>query len=308
VAGKVDQDALGRLIELHKDFPPGARFMLLAFDYHYDENGHRHEERSAYHTPNTFARYVAQHFPERFEWIASVHPYRNDCVEVLEAVVESGARAIKWLPSAMGIDPAAPRCDRFYEALAKLGVPLLTHGGKELAVHGADTQHYGNPLKLRRALDHGVRVIVAHCASDGADIDLDRGAHGPEIESFQLFARLLDDPRYAGRLFGEISALPQVNRMGNPLTTLLQRSDWHPRLINGSDYPLVGVMPLISPRRLASHGYLNEREVDVLLDIRRYNPILFDFVLKRHLKVGRKRFDRQVFESRRLFVRTPKAK
>ena len=37
----------------------------------------------------------------------------------------------------------------------------------------------GNPLRLRRALDAGVRVVVAHCASMGQDRDLDAGANGP---------------------------------------------------------------------------------------------------------------------------------
>ena len=63
-----------------------------------------------------------------------------------------GARAVKWLPPAMGIDPASARCDRFYAAAARLGLALLTHAGEEKAVHGAAEHGFGNPLKLRRAL------------------------------------------------------------------------------------------------------------------------------------------------------------
>jgi len=106
---------------------------------------------------------------------------------------------------------------------------------------GTDTQDLGNPLRLRRALDHGVRVVVAHCASMGQDRDTDRGANGPATDSFELFARLMDEPRFVGRLYGDISAMTQTARAGAPLAQVIQREDWHARLLNGSDYPLPGV-------------------------------------------------------------------
>jgi mannonate dehydratase len=102
-------------------------------------------------------------------------------------------------------------------------------------------------------------------------------------------------------LYGEISAITQVNRMGPALTTLIERTDWQARLVNGSDYPLPGVMPLFSLRRLVAEGYLPAAAAPVLSEIRRYNPLLFDFVLKRHLRAGTKRFAPGVFESRRVF-------
>jgi mannonate dehydratase len=73
-------------------------------------------------------------------------------------------------------------------------------------------------------------------------------------------------------------------------------------LINGSDYPLPGVVPLYSPRRFVEQGYLDENEAKVLSEIRRYNPLLFDFVLKRSLVKHRRRFAPAVFESRRIFT------
>ena len=47
-----------------------------------------------------------------------------------------------------------------HAALARLDLPLISHAGEEKAVHGAGQAAWGNPLRLRRALDHGVRVIV----------------------------------------------------------------------------------------------------------------------------------------------------
>jgi len=102
-------------------------------------------------------------------------------------------------------------------------------------------------------------------------------------------------------LFGDISAVTQANRTESILTTLIRRVEWHPRLINGSDYPLPGVIPLISPRRFVNQGFLTEAQAEVLSEIRGYNPLLFDFVLKRSLVSDGQRFTPVVFESRRVF-------
>ena len=149
--------------------------------------------------------------------------------------------------------------------------------------------------------EHGVRVVVAHCASVGDDVDLDRGANGPRLESFALFARLMDEPRNAGLLYGDISAVTQVNRSAAALRRIIERSDWHPRLLNGSDYPLPGVMPLISVSRMVDLGFIESAAAPVLMEIRSHNPLLFDFVLKRHLRAGGKRLAPVAFETRTFF-------
>ena len=298
--GIVDQDFFRRLMHYLEIFPPGAKLMLLAFDFNHDEAGVRRPDRSAFYVPDRYAAHWAHKAPERFEWIASIHPYRQDALQALDWAVKQGARAVKWLPSAMGIDVASERCDRFYDALVRSELPLLTHGGAEQAVHGASVQEYNNPLRLRRPLDRGVRVVVAHCASLGEHLDLD-GADGARVDAFSLFGRLMDEPRYKNHLYGDISAVTQANRVSVCLPTLLARSDWHARLIHGSDYPLPGVMPLFSVRRFVEQGYLNEAQAAVLSEVRRYNPVLFDFVLKRSLAKEGRRFTPVVFESRRLF-------
>jgi predicted TIM-barrel fold metal-dependent hydrolase len=299
--GKVDEDFVTRLLQCLDVFPSGAKVMLLAFDFHYDEQGERQEDMSAFFIPNRYAATLAQRFPDRLEWICSVHPYRPDAIDELNWSARQGARAVKWLPSAMGMDPASPKCDRFYQALVSLNLPLLTHAGEEKAVHGGSLSELNNPLRFRRPLDQGVRVIIAHCASLGEDIDIDRGPNGPRVEGFELFQRLMDEPRYQGRLFGDISAVTQANRTESILTTLIRRVEWHPRLINGSDYPLPGVMPLFSLRRFVNQRFLTDSQAQVLSEIRPYNPLLFDFVLKRSLVSGGQRFTPVVFESRRVF-------
>ncbi len=301
--GRVDASFVDRLHNLAEGMAPGFRLLLFAFDRAYDEAGTPLPDRTAFHVPNIYARQVARRDPQHFEWACSVHPYRADCVEALEAAKRDGARAIKWLPPAMGIDPASPKCDRFYEAAARLRLPLISHGGEEKAVHGHGSPAFGNVLRLRRALDHGVPVIVAHCATLGEDTDLDRGAQGRRVPSFALFSRLMDDPRYTDRLFGDISAITLRNRDTALLRAVIERTEWHSRLLYGSDYPLPGILPLMSPASLARDRMLDAAAAPVLEHIREHNPLLFDFVLKRHLVSNGKRFAPCVFESRRLLDR-----
>lgn len=111
--GSVDEDFLRRTLECLATFRSGAKAMLLAFDFNYDEHGVRREDLSAFHVANRYAAQTAGRFTERLEWICSIHPYRTDAIDELGWCVENGARAVKWLPSAMGMDPASPRCDRF---------------------------------------------------------------------------------------------------------------------------------------------------------------------------------------------------
>jgi mannonate dehydratase len=172
----------------------------------------------------------------------------------------------------------------------------------ERAVHVMQ-QDLGNPLKLRRALEHGVRVVVAHCASMGEDRDLDRGENGPLVDSFSLFARLMDDPRFDGRVFGDLSAITQLNRAGAALASVIERTDWHPRLLNGSDYPLPGIMPLYSVTDMVEQKYIEPAMAPVLTAIRQHNPLLFDFVLKRHLRSSGRQLHRSVFATKPFFTR-----
>lgn len=298
----VDDQFVARLRHLLGDFPAGAKSMLLAFDYYHDETGRPVPQRSTFHTPNEYAAQLAKLVPGRFEWIASIHPYRPDAVEALTNAIAHGARAVKWLPPAMGIDPSSPRCDAFYETLARHNIPLLSHAGHEHAVDAAELQRLGNPLLLRRALDHGVRVILAHCASIGAGADLDQGPNGPQTPNIELFARLMRETRYENHLFADISAITQMNRSDATLRRIFTERDWHPRLVNGSDYPLPGIVPLFSLRGFVRSGYLARAEADVLSKIREYNPLLFDFVLKRRLAIDGATLPPSVFQTRTRFL------
>jgi predicted TIM-barrel fold metal-dependent hydrolase len=299
--GRVDQSYIERMHNLIDGMKPGVRLMLFAFAQAHGESGKALPERSAFYVPNAYARDVARKHPTHFEWVASIHPYHRDAVSQLEQAHTEGARAVKWLPPAMGIDPSSALCDPFYKAMARLNIPLITHVGEEKAVHGVGAPEFGNPLKLRRALDAGVRVVLAHCASIGEDVDLDNDSR-PRVASFALFTRMMADPAYRGRLFADISAITLRNRSLAVVRSILEQDEWHSRLLNGSDYPLPGVMPLYSPTEYARAGMLPETAVPVLNEIQEHNPLLFDFVLKRHLSVDGRRLPAGVFETRGFFT------
>ena len=296
----IDQQYVEHMLRLHRDFPSAAKFMLLAFDYHHDEQGEKVTDKTPFAVPNEYVAQLAKRYPQQFEWAASIHPYRKDCVTLLDWCVRHGARAVKWLPQMMGINPASKLCEQFYDALAKHDIPLLCHAGDEHAVAGVEAQSLGNPLLLRKPLEHGVKVIVAHCATMGSNVDIDKGKQAMPVGNFQLFARMMDEPQYEGKLFGDISAIPQVNRYGPALGNIIYRQDWHHRLLNGSDFPLPGVMPMFSVKRIFKMGLLEEKQIEYIKEVRRYNPVLFDFVLKRSMRYKGMKLADSIFEAGRL--------
>lgn len=279
-----DREFVLRLADQVRHIEDHGKYRLLAFDKNYNSDGTVNPEKTEFYTSNEYVFSLADEFHDLFLPTMSVHPYRADAIEELERWAGRGANVVKWLPNAMGINPSDPRCDPFYRRMKELGVVLLSHTGEEKAVEAEEDQRLGNPLHLRRPLDHGVKVIAAHCAGLGENPDLDR----PDrrlVPNFQLFMRLMEEKRYAGLLFGDISAMTQQNRIGVPLTTILQRTELHARLVNGSDYPLPAINIVISTRALGRAGYITRAERTCLNEIYDYNPLLFDFVLKRTLKL-----------------------
>jgi predicted TIM-barrel fold metal-dependent hydrolase len=276
---RADQEYLEVLQKRVHAMPHQGRTFLLAFDGVYDEKGQPRLDDTVFHTPTKHVLQAAKTDP-RFAAVASIHPYRTDAAEALHEAADGGAVAVKWLPNAMWIDPSSSLCDPAYAVMAERGLPLICHAGDEQAVHAADTQEFGNPLRLRRALDHGVTVIVAHCASHGFSKDLDAPGH-PSISSFELFLRMMDNESHIGQLWGEISAVPLMNRVKTAVPTLLKRTDLHHRLVHGSDYPIPGVDPLINLWQLWHLGLIRWEDRAPLAQLFNENPILGDFVLKR---------------------------
>jgi len=280
--GRADEQYIERLRELLRHMGGRTRMLLLALDRHYRKDGTADLDRTAFYVPNEYVVRIAEADSDLFVPVVSVHPWRKDALEALGKWADRGVRFVKWIPNTMGIDPSDPDLGPYCDLLRERGMALITHTGNELSVV-AGRQDYGNPLLLRPVLDRGVTVIAAHSASFGKDVDLDH-PDLPRVPSFDLFMRLFDDEKYEKRLIGDVSALIFFNHLDRPLRTLLERTDLHPRLVNGSDYPLPGLNVLIQTRRLEERRYITAGEREALNEIYRYNPLLFDFVLKRILR------------------------
>ncbi len=278
-----DAQYIDRLVRLIKGIPDRGKFQILAFDKSYSEKGILIEEKTEFYTPNRYVMELATKYPDIFVPTISVHPYRKDAVERLDYWAKRGAKMIKWLPNTMAIDASSPMLDSYYDAVKRNNMVILTHVGKEYAVEAGEDQKYGNPLRFRRALDRGVKVIMAHVASLGTGIDLD-DPEKREVSNFDLFLRLMDEKKYEGLLFGDISAITQANRLPVPLAGIIERGDLHSRLVNGSDYPLPAVNVVIRTSALVSQGFITAQERLLLNEIYDINPLLFDFVLKRTLR------------------------
>ncbi len=292
-----DHAYLVRLLALHRLANPAGKLVLMAFDMHVDVDGVEVPALSEFFTPNGYVLQVARDNPDVVA-CASVHPYRKDAIKRLTHALDAGARAVKWLPNAMGIDPADARCDGFFDVLAERKVPLITHTGDEAAVDAKDAQALGNPQRLARALDRGVCVVAAHVASLGACA---------AVSCTDVLLEMMQRPAWTTQLFADISATTQFNRAGPHLAQILSARDLHARFVNGSDYPLPAIDPLVSTRYLVAKDLLDDDDRVQLNRVFSHNPLLFDFLLKRKVRVngpsGAQRFAPQVFETSWLFSR-----
>jgi len=277
-----DREYIERLVRLARGIKRHGKYRILAFDKNYNADGTVNLSKTNFFVPNQYVVDLARRYPDIFAPVISVHPYRSDAIVELDKWANAGVKYVKWLPNAMGIDPADLSLEPFYRQMKRHNMILLSHGGDEQAVEAVEDQRLGNPLRLRKPLDMGVRVIVAHAASLGACEDYDNG--GKKTSCFNLFLRLMDEAKYVGLVFGEISAMVQFNRMPVPFATLLKRQELHSRLVDGSDYPLPAINALIHTRALAADGFITPEERTALNEIYDYNPMLFDFVLKRTMR------------------------
>ncbi|HNQ91240.1 MAG TPA: amidohydrolase family protein, partial [Verrucomicrobiota bacterium] len=205
--------------------------VVLAMDGVMNDRGELDREQTEMYVPNEFvARETARCTNLWFG--ASIHPGRRDALERLDWAAAHGAVLVKWIPSIMRFDPAEERWVPFYERLVFHGLPLLTHTGDERAFTGA-VDAYGDPERLELALRLGVTVIAAHAAAQGEN------AGEPNLARLRrLMAR-------HPNLYADISALTQVNRMGQ-LGAALEAGECAGRLVYGTDYPLIHT-PLMSP-------------------------------------------------------------
>ena len=198
---------------------------VLAFDGVYDAGGRLRLDRTSLMVSNDYCFRVCRRAPQSLIPIASINPRRRDAIDELERVAELGAAAIKTLPNSQDFDPGDRRHVPFWQKMAALEIPLLTHTSFEHTVPPID-QEMGRPERLVGPLEQGVHVIAAHCAGSGV-------AH-PFHEDFDTWLQMCD--RHTN-LWGDISAMASISRF--PYIHRVLESDLaRSRVILGSDYPV----------------------------------------------------------------------
>ena len=196
--------------------------VILACDAIYDDSGEADPKTSLY-VPNDHVFRVASKYDVLLPGV-SVHPNRKDALEEIDRCSQAGAVLVKWLPNAQGIDPSDSRHRAFYRRLRDCKMPLLSHTGSEFTLRTV-SQDFGDPGRLRLALDEGVTVIAAHCG----------------VSYSGLSARYLGDwlalVRRYPNLYGDLAAL-SLGFGGRFIRRILKDEVARERLVNGSDFPV----------------------------------------------------------------------
>jgi len=236
------------------------RGVLLALDGIYGSDGRLDAERTHMLVSNDAMFDACAASGGRLLPGASINPARRDALDELDRCAARGAVLIKVLPNAQVFDPSEERFKAFYRALARHGIPLLSHIGVEYSVKARD-QSVGNPERLERALNEGATVIAAHACSSGHVIAQ------PHVETMLRLVR--EQPRF----FMDASALTLPNRVGMALK-LRAHPEVFPRLLFGTDYPLPVLWPGSNPfdkqaAALAALGVRCEGDPSLVL---RLNP------------------------------------
>ena len=310
--GDADAEYIEALFDLASNSGVGGTYMLYALDWRYEPapaNREPNRDKTDLFVDNRYVMELARCLNERaagavrFVPVVSVHPYRADAIDAVAELAAQGARHLKWLPPAQNIDPAEPSLRPFYRALQRLGMVLFSHTGNEHTIRVSDrNQDLGDPVRLAPALEEGVTVLMLHAARDG--VERMPAADGMRKSYADRFFEMMRT--HGANLFGEISVLPYLGTHVL-LERLLAEPGVAERLVNGSDYPAPAIPGIDPTGRLFRAGYLRDasetdetparKRRDALKEIRRHNPLLFDFVLKRTIRVNGRRLPASIFRS-----------
>jgi uncharacterized protein len=207
------------------------KVVILSLDGVINSQGELDREKTQIYVPNDYVFEQTQRFPNLL-YAASINPYRKDAIERLVKAKEQGAVVVKWIPSIMFIDPADPAIIPFYQKMVELNIPLLTHTGMEKSFSHAKDE-LADPRRLTLPLSLNVKVIAAHIATTG------------ETDGEENFNRILPMFTQYSNLYGDISSLTQINKLGY-VKKVLAHSELEGRLIYGTDWPLQ-FFPIVSP-------------------------------------------------------------
>jgi uncharacterized protein len=199
--------------------------VVLAQEQVHDAAGRVVPGAGLFHVPNAYVLRLGREHPE-FLPAVSIHPARPDALDELDRCVAGGAAMMKILPNVQDIDCADRRFTKFWERMAAARLPLLCHTGGEKTLPVTDPA-LAHPRKLELALECGVTVVAAHCATKSAVFD------------GQWFPDFVEMTRRFPNLYGDTSAFCVLNNRirGNTVPACLE-PPLAGRILYGSDWPV----------------------------------------------------------------------
>jgi hypothetical protein len=221
---KTNQLYVARLLQELRTAHDVRQAVILAIDGVYDSKGQLDHQKTDFLIANDYILALAHRYPQSFKAGVSINPQRKDAIQELERCVKQGAVLVKVLPNSQEFDPANPAYIPFYQAMARLHIPLLCHVGYEFTLAGKD-QSLGDPSHLKLPLDQGVTVIAAHGMSFGLFF------YEKYWDTFEELVK-----KYPN-FYWDASALSLPNRVGM-LLRIRRHPDIQGRMVFGTDYPL----------------------------------------------------------------------
>jgi predicted TIM-barrel fold metal-dependent hydrolase len=216
------------MVQLIDQTPSLDSVVVLAFDAVYDQTGSIDEANTHLYVKNDYVIDLCRRH-DKMLFGASIHPYRKDAIAELERCAKAGAKLVKWLPIVQGFNPSDPRCEPFYEALAALKIPLLSHTGGEHSLPNLD-KTVADPMLLLPALKRGVKVIMAHCGTRSSS---------RETDYLPTFVRLAKEYEHC---YGDTAALNLPTR-SYAYPVILNDPIVREKIVHGSDWPILPVPP-----------------------------------------------------------------
>lgn len=220
--------------------------VLIALDaFHSHETGLLDEKRTDLWVSNRFlskkvkqlnARLQKETVPEKrnkkFFFGASVSPNNPKWETELDYVLtETDAVLIKLIPSTQDIWLKDLRHTDYYNTLASSNMPLLCHVGPEYSFpEGLRNKSLDNFRNLKKALECGVTVIAAHCATPVFPL-----IDANEIKEFYKFMISANSGEKV-KLWADTSALSLSTRL--PFIQEILETFPPQWLMHGSDFPI----------------------------------------------------------------------
>jgi len=292
-----NQQFIEYLLSLVRNTPSNTQFYLLAMSKYWEKKATgdgfvANIDKTDMYIPNDYVFNLAECLnnkleAKRFVPVISVHPHNPDAIKILEEFNKKGVSFVKWLPNAMNIDPRITddKYMVFYKKMHELKMVLMSHTGREEAINVENETHqnFGFPAFLKHALDAGVTVVMCHSGGDVGHGDKEIKYEGKN--SSESFFDMMDkaSKKTNWDLYGDISALT-IEKNIERFVYIIGNETLKYRILYGSDYPLPAVSFLYPVGELIDRKYLEERLRKPLREIFKYNPLIFDFVLKRNIK------------------------